>query len=167
MKNFVRRGSDVKLISSALLAAGIVLSAVGISSSGVRAAGTLPMYLPDCQGVPVRAPSTITFACADGGIVGTKITWTDWGSYYAHGQGTLSVNDCTPDCADGHFQKYRLSLIAFGKQTCPNGELAYASVKMMYFREETVAPYTIAGRTYTTRYTPMQQRVQSFSCRPM
>jgi len=37
----------------------------------------------------------------------------------------------------------------------------------MYTQEETVVPYTIAGHTYTTRFTPMQQRVQNFYCRPM
>jgi hypothetical protein len=33
-----------------------------------------------------------------------EIVWSNWGSATAAGQGVLSVNTCTPNCVQGHFE---------------------------------------------------------------
>ena len=99
------------------LALTVALVSLGVQAS--PAAGSLPNYLPDCQGVPVHKPSTIVFACGDGNIFAKNVRWRNWGACYAHGSGMLSMNDYDPDCANGHFRTYHLSLIAFGSQVCP------------------------------------------------
>lgn len=123
-------------------------------------------YLPNCLGVPIRQPKEIVFACGDGGIRASNIRSRSWGGYYAYGEGRMMMNDCDPDCASGRYQPYQATFIAFGKQTCPNGEIAYRGVKLSYSRIYTVAPYTIAGHTYTTRLGPLQEREQVFFCKP-
>lgn len=150
------------LVSSAAMVAILVPSAPLAAAPTVNA-----QYLPNCLGVPVRQPKEIIFACGDGGIRASDIRWRGWGGYYAYGSGRMVINDCDPNCASGHYRPYEASFIAFGKQTCPNGEIAYRGIKLSYSRIYTVSPYTVAGHTYTTRLGPLQEREQDFFCKPM
>lgn len=52
-------------------------------------------------------PATIVIACADGGIGLQDLRWTTWGAASATGTGTLWLNLCTPDCAEGTIAHYR------------------------------------------------------------
>jgi hypothetical protein len=45
-------------------------------------------------------PSAIQFS-GDGGDVVTGIQWSDWGSRSATGRGTVGLDNCTPNCAEG------------------------------------------------------------------
>jgi YVTN family beta-propeller protein len=49
-------------------------------------------------------PSEITISCADNNQYLSEVTWSSWTATSAHGNGTLYLNDCTPDCAGGTFQ---------------------------------------------------------------
>jgi hypothetical protein len=40
------------------------------------------------------------------------IQWTSFGGAKATGRGLLWLNDCTPNCAEGHFQHYSATVIA-------------------------------------------------------
>ena len=60
----------------------------------------------NCNSKPVVTPSTFTIACADAGIGVQDLHWTSWTPKLASGHGTFWGNDCTPDCADGHFDYY-------------------------------------------------------------
>jgi hypothetical protein len=105
----------------------IAFSAIAEADNG------LPTMLPNCEGVPANKPSEVVFACGDYSIVAQKLQWSSWGGYYARASGVLIVNDldCSPDCAAGHFHSYKVSLTAYGKQHCPDGEIAYQSVKYL------------------------------------
>ncbi len=81
--------------------------------------------LPDCQGVPHSRPASVIFACGDGGVYASNLRWNRWGEQFATGVGTLSKNDCTPNCAQGHFHTMPVVVVAVGRQRCPNGEMAY------------------------------------------
>ena len=111
-----------RAIVAAALIAGLALQAPQPSV----AAGT--MALPNCLGQPQIAPSEVIIACADANFEIEKIQWTGWGSTFAAGLGTASINDCTPYCAAGHFHSYRIVLIASGKQQCGNGQSAYEKI---------------------------------------
>src|SRR6516165_9610690 len=88
------------------------------------------MALPDCAGRPVVEPTSVTLACGDGNFSIEKIKWTGWGESFAAGVGTGKLNDCKPYCAAGHFHSYPMFLIATGRQSCPNSQIAY--VKVVY-----------------------------------
>ncbi len=54
----------------------------------------------------VVEPPTIILACADANASLTNLTWSAWRPSVAIGQGTLLLNNCTPDCAGGTFVAY-------------------------------------------------------------
>lgn len=155
--------SIVRVVSfvGTIIALPLIFAPPAYSSAANR-----PNYLPNCRGVPEHKPSVVVFACADYNLRATDLRWTQWGEYYAYARGKLEMNDCTPNCVQGHFQSYPVSVTAFGRQQCPNGEIAYASVRYTYQRAYNVAPYTIAGHTYTTRYAPPQTADSKFPCTP-
>lgn len=49
-------------------------------------------------------------ACADDGIGLQNLTWTSWNATSAVGTGTLRLNLCTPDCANGKIADYQASV---------------------------------------------------------
>ena len=53
-----------------------------------------------------RRPSVIYLACGDGNLSAVDLVWSSWSATLAHATGQAKVNDCTPDCASGHFQYY-------------------------------------------------------------
>ena len=131
-----------------------IVALLCLGSSVAKASSSLPTWLPNCQGVPQSKPTQVVFACGDGNTYAEKLTWTGWGQYYAYAQGMLVQNDCTPNCAQGHFHSRQASLTAYGKQTCPNGEIAYKSVA-----------YTITDPSLPSSV-PAQGNF-NFPCKPM
>jgi hypothetical protein len=110
--------------------------------------------LPDCLGRPITEPSDVVLSCADGGFEIQNIRWTGWGESFAAGIGTGRVNDCTPNCANGHFHDYPMLLAVTGKQRCPNGRPAYAKVTYAFVGR---SPYPQEASSEAT---------QDFPCKP-
>lgn len=55
------------------------------------------------------------------------ISLPSWTPGLASAAGTLEENDCTPNCADGHFHAYPALVILWGSTAVPNhpGERCY------------------------------------------
>ena len=89
------------------IAAGVLALAACSSAGGGQASPTgAPAPSPvvyDCAGHPQTRPASFVLACADGGAVLTKITWSSWSASGAKGTGQLAVNNCQPSCAGGKF----------------------------------------------------------------
>ena len=66
-------------------------------------------------------PSSIVLACADDGVRVEDLTWADWTATAARGQGTLLENQCVPNCADGKFAKYPVTVALFGVEPSSRG----------------------------------------------
>jgi hypothetical protein len=135
------------------LALGLFLAWLSTAPYYASATGTR-IALPDCLGRPIVEPGDVILSCADGGFSIQKIQWTGWGESFAAGMGTGSLNDCTPNCGEGHFHNYPMLLVVTGRQTCPNGQSAYAKVTYAFvgkppFREDA------------------KEATQTFPCRPM
>jgi hypothetical protein len=88
--------------------------------------------LPDCLGKPKVKPAEVVLACADANFGVRKLRWTGWGSSFAAATGTAYANDCTPNCAAGHFHSYQAVLVASGSQRCASGGRAYARVTVAF-----------------------------------
>jgi len=104
--------------------------ALGLAQSAHAAPGNTPVRIVvfDCPGQPARVrPSTFIVTCADGGIQFDKLSWTSWTPGLASATGTLEENDCTPDCAGGHFHAYPALVILWGSKAVPDhpGERCY------------------------------------------
>jgi hypothetical protein len=52
---------------------------------------------------PSVEPPEIVLTCADYGEVLEGLNWVSWTAASATAVGTLVYNDCTPDCAAGHY----------------------------------------------------------------
>jgi len=77
-----------------------------------------PKYVVlDCSFKPVVEPSTFVITCADAGTGVQDLHWTSWTPKLASGYGTFWENDCTPDCADGHFRYYPSLEVLWGSAT--------------------------------------------------
>lgn len=55
-------------------------------------------------------PASIVIACADGNFYVDHLRWTTWGPRSAVGKGIAQRNDCTPNCAAGHFHSSAMTV---------------------------------------------------------
>ena len=101
------------------LAGAIVVVAVLVGSAGTSGAAMQPTYVTKCNHTAIK-PKAIVFACADGGYYATRLHWGFWGTVHARGRGLFHENDCTPDCADGHFHTRRGHIRLSGRKWCSN-----------------------------------------------
>ena len=58
----------------------------------------------------VFEPVTIQLTCGDGTAVAGNLTWSQWSSTMAVGQGSLNEVSCVPDCANGKDIAYKAKL---------------------------------------------------------
>lgn len=65
----------------------------------------------DCQRSTYR-PSQVQAACGDGGLVLTKLQWAAWTEASASGGGIARVNTCEPNCAEGTFEEFPVTVTA-------------------------------------------------------
>lgn len=116
-----RPGSEWFLRGMIGVVAALVLAGCGSSS---KAANTTAKTLPaasaqapatsrpkvdagievygNCK-TPSVEPTEIVLACADYNALLEALHWTSWTATSATAVGTFVSNDCTPNCADGHF----------------------------------------------------------------
>ena len=60
----------------------------------------------NCLGGPQIRPGSFVLTCADDNSDLTGLSWSRWTAGAALGKGTWHINNCTPDCAHGHFLTY-------------------------------------------------------------
>jgi hypothetical protein len=85
------------------------VAVVAFAGGGAGALGASWISAAPAQSGPVALvagafdgtrPSVIQFSGDDGDVV-TGIQWSSWGSKSATGRGTVGLDDCTPNCAEG------------------------------------------------------------------
>jgi hypothetical protein len=100
-----------------LLVAATAVACGGSSSTHARAVGPSPSaatsgrtYFPQ-YGVDTHAyrPHRLDVS-VDGSLYVRGMRWTAWDGRAAVGAGVAHVNDCRPDCADGHYTAYRVTV---------------------------------------------------------
>jgi hypothetical protein len=73
------------------------------AASGLRSVDAAIKVYGNCQ-KPSVEPAEIVLACADYNALLEDLHWTSWTAARATAVGTLVYNDCTPNCAEGHFR---------------------------------------------------------------
>ena len=96
---------------------GIVATVVAAVVATAAGAASVPVFGGCTSKVRVR-PASIVMACGDGNFYVTRIRWTRWTAHSAAGTGTGHLNDCRPDCADGHFHAYRVAVTLSAPLRC-------------------------------------------------
>jgi hypothetical protein len=72
-------------------------------------------------------PKEITTS-GDGSAFVDGLAWTGWGTARAVGTGTLKLNDCTPNCAQGSYTSYPATVTLQGLRAYGTGLEAYSTV---------------------------------------
>ncbi len=102
---------------AALASSGTPATTHATASTQAATAKTPKYVVLDCSFKPVVAPPTFIISCADAGIGVQDLHWTSWTPKLASGYGTFWENDCTPNCADGHFHYYPSLEVLWGSAT--------------------------------------------------
>lgn len=76
----------------------------------------------NCTGKGVAHPARYVLACADGNAALSGMHWRDWGAARTTAPGRLTLNDCTPNCAQGHFHTYPVN-VAAGRRSRGRGAM--------------------------------------------
>jgi hypothetical protein len=100
------------LLLAAVIALGLCAAALAEGSPGLLTAQ---------DGSFGVRPATIVYTGDGTGIIGRLgkgskakggIDWELWGPLVAYGVGTVWLDDCTPDCADGTFHEHGVRVLA-------------------------------------------------------
>lgn len=115
-------------------------SAPAPSSAAQSDVGVCVTPVVTCKGELKTEPAQIILS-GDGTAFVTGLLWTGWGSNGATGSGTLKLDNCEPNCAQGSFTDYQVTVV-LSDLTGYVGGAAYATMMV-------VAPGTPFGtRTY-------------------
>ena len=95
--------------------------------SALAAAPVVPL----CTTKKAVAPKTWTLACADGNFWLSGLQWKDWGAARTTASGVAHANDCTPNCAAGHFHTHAAVVTLTGTRVCA-GRRQYAKLAVSY-----------------------------------
>ena len=79
----------------------------------------------------VSAPKTFVITCADANYELAGLHWRAWGSAKATATGSARANDCTPNCAAGHFHAYAMTAVADKLARCGKARY-YARLTVVY-----------------------------------
>ncbi len=109
------------LLAAGGLIAGVLALALPGSANATPPVRTVRTVVFDCPGQPgMVRPRTFTVTCADGGILYDRLNWASWTPGRASASGLLEENDCTPDCAFGHFHAYPARVVLWGNTAVRN-----------------------------------------------
>jgi hypothetical protein len=113
--------------------------------------GGQPFVLWSCESKPEVEPSSFVLACGDGGFGLTSVHWTEWAPADAAGVGTEYLNDCTPNCASGHFHNYPVDIKLAGSDLVAQNEpFAYTRITFDYTGARPPVESVENGKVVTT-----------------
>lgn len=86
---------------------GALALAAGLPAlASARPAAPRGDVIVNCLGRPQVRPRSYVLACADGNDYLNGLRWVSWSGGAGFARGTEHVNNCVPDCAQGHFHAY-------------------------------------------------------------
>ena len=109
--------------------------------------------LVNCAGRAQVRPGGYVLTCADGNDYLAGLHWVSWSGGAAFGRGTEHVNDCIPNCAQGHFHAYPVLVTAWRAASRPGhaGQRYFGRVSRPRSTPGSGRPTTGARARSTTR----------------
>jgi hypothetical protein len=95
-----------------ILALSLLAPLVNVGAAGASWVPGARVWL--CARTLAARPHTIVIACADANTEVTDLRWTSWGEASAVASGRYVWNDCTPNCAAGHFHSRAVDVRLYG-----------------------------------------------------
>ncbi len=80
----------------------------------------------------VFEPVIIQLACGDGTAAARNLTWSQWSSTKAVGQGTVNEVSCVPDCAHGKDIAYKAKLTLSEPAKAGNGKEYFTRIEVSF-----------------------------------
>jgi hypothetical protein len=157
------RRTNIAIVIIAVLAmigagAGLALAnSAGAVTGG--AAGTMTLsadrapkhVVADCNHWQIE-PSGYIFTCADDGVGLQDLHWTTWSPTLASASGTFYENECTPDCAAGHFLKVPALVVLWGSGVVEGhpADRRYTEFTLIFTGTRPPVVHVKDGKTYDT-----------------
>jgi hypothetical protein len=112
--------------------ASIVLATVAlIAVFAISASASAPLKITNCNKA-VSRPKLLTLTCGDGNTVLKALIWSSFGAAAAQAKGTLVMNTCEPNCAQGEDVSYKVAVAASAPRTCKGGVRVYNKVALVF-----------------------------------
>jgi hypothetical protein len=110
----------------------LALATILATLVAAAAAGATPgkAYVSNC-GKLEQHPASVVLTCADANYALTALKWSGWTLGSAAATGKVRANDCTPNCAAGHFHNYKVSVVADRLDIC-KGKRVYLRLTLTY-----------------------------------
>lgn len=84
------------------------------TATGTAATVSSSTVIHTCGRQAVARPTSLDVTCADSQMNLDGLQWSDWGTPAARATGTLTENNCTPDCAAGKDIPYQATVTLTG-----------------------------------------------------
>lgn len=132
--------------ATGLAVAGLAVAAMTAHAAPVpghhAAAATAAVY--DCQNKPVVRPSEFDIFC-DGSRSLTKLSWASWNATEATGTGVDWIDDCVPNCAQGHWSHQNAVIVLWRPTPVAHhaGQYGFSKMTLLYpstGKTETITP---------------------------
>jgi hypothetical protein len=102
---------------------------------------------PSACNDPQYRPSSIVITCGDGNFYVDSIHWRSWTDGRAYGVGVGHGNDCTPDCADGHFHAYSGVVVRLDRMSycSAHGDYEFTHLRYRFTNDKPYGPRSVDG----------------------
>ena len=108
------------LVLAGSLAAVSAAAARRPSAAGREAGAAVYIAAKGCAGHAIK-PTRVVFACADGNVYATGLRYSSYASREAKATGVIHANECTPNCASGHFRASSGTVRFYRVVSCADG----------------------------------------------
>ncbi|HZL48912.1 MAG TPA: hypothetical protein VFC30_07845 [Solirubrobacteraceae bacterium] len=107
------------------------LAAVILASGAMAASAASPVKITNCNTASSR-PKSLTLTCGDGNTVLKGLSWSSFGGASAQARGTLVMNTCEPNCAQGKDVSYPVTVTAGSQRNCKAGLRVYNKLALKF-----------------------------------
>jgi hypothetical protein len=101
---------DIVRIKAVIAAAAVTMCGTAGAATAAHAAAAPVPVLFNCYHQPENKPDFYIIACTNVGSFIVSLSWTSWTATSATATGVQEVDNCTPDCTQGTFDPYPVSV---------------------------------------------------------
>lgn len=98
-------------------------------------------------GTPVVAPTFVPISCGDGSAFAIHVRWTYLSTSLGRAKGAVLLDDCLPNCAQGHYHAYGARLVFSGVATT-HGRPYFTRLRIHFTSRHPAGRPTVWTATY-------------------
>jgi hypothetical protein len=113
------------------LLTGVLAVAAFCAFGAMTASGASTVKITNCNKALSR-PKLLTLTCGDGNTALSGLRWSSFGGASASASGTLEMNTCEPNCAQGKVVRYPVAVKASEERACKAGVRVYNKLTLRF-----------------------------------